>query len=129
MRPEIAANEEGYVSEYRQLMQNYTTAQQRASASSGRDVLDPTPIEKAAIAILGFHSRSGPVDYCSNEEKDVTVVDNDNAVRWRHLSAQPLTTSGLCILQQVKRPGISAIKSPDGWTEIEVTVDSGACVT
>ena len=57
------------------------------------------------------------------------AVDNDNAVRWRHLSAQPLTISGLSILQPVKRPGISAIKSPDERTKIEVIVDSGVCVT
>ena len=57
MRPEIADNEERYVLEYRQLMQNPTTVQQRASASSGREVLDPTPIEKAAVAIVNYHSR------------------------------------------------------------------------
>ncbi len=50
----------------------------------------------------------------------------DNAVRRKHLSAKPLTTSGLSSLQQVKRAGISAIKDPSEWTEIEITVDSGA---
>ena len=110
-------------------MQIFTTAQQRASASSGREVLDPTPIEKAAVAIVDYHSRLTPDDDCSNEGTVITAVDNDNAVRWKHLSAQPLTTSGLSILQQVKRAGISAIKDPSEWTEIEITVDSGACVT
>jgi hypothetical protein len=129
MRSEIAANEERYVSEHRQLMQNHTTAQQRASASSGRDVLDPTPIEKAAMAIIDCQSQSIPVDDPSDETTVVTAVDNDNAVRWKHLTAQPLSTSGLSILQQVKRPGISAINDPSAWTEIEITVDSGACVT
>jgi hypothetical protein len=92
-------------------------------------VLDPTPIEKAAMAMFDCHSRSTPVDGPSNEDTVITAVDNDNAVRWKHLSAQPLSTSGLSILQQIKRPGISAIKDPNDWTEIEITVDSGACVT
>ena len=127
MRPEIAANEEKYILEYRELMQNPTTAQQRASASFGWEVLDPTPIEKAAMAIVDYHSRSTPVDDSINEDTAITAVDNDNAVKWKHLSAQPLSTSGLSILQQVKRPGLSAIKDPNEWTEI--TVDSGACVT
>jgi len=129
MRSEIAANEEKYILEYRQLMQNPTTAQQRASASSGREVLDPTPIEKAAMAIVDYHSRSTPVDDSINEDTAITAVGNDNALKWKHLSAQPLSTSGLSILQQVKRPGLSAIKDPNEWTEIEITVDSGACVT
>jgi hypothetical protein len=129
MRSEIAMNEEKYLLEYRQLIQIPTTAQHRASADSGREVLDPTPIEKAAVAIVDCHNRLTPVDDCSNEVTVTTAVDNDNAVRWKHLSAQPLTTSGLSILQQVKRPRVSAIKDPGEWTEIEITVDSGACVT
>ena len=110
-------------------MQNHTTAQQRASASSGRDVLDPTSMEKAVMAIVDCHSRSTPVDDSSNEDTVIIAVDNDNTVGWKHFSAQPLSTSGLSILQQVKRRGISAIKDPSDWTEIEITVDSGACLT
>ena len=114
--------------ECRQLKQN-TTAQHHASADSGREVLDPTPIESAALAIVDFHKKSIEIDDNSIERTVTTAVDNDNAVRWKHMPAQPLTTSGLSILQQVKRPGISAIKDPTEWTEIDITVDSGACVT
>ena len=39
MLPDIAANEERYLLEYRQLVQHPTTAQQRDSASSGREVV------------------------------------------------------------------------------------------
>ena len=59
----------------------------------------------------------------------VTAVDNDHAVNLGKLSAYPLLTSAISILQQVKKPGISTIKGPQEWTEIEITVDSGACVT
>ena len=52
-------------------------------------------------------------------EPVITAVDNDHAVSLGQLS----------ILQQVKRPGISTVKNPDEWIEIEITVDSGACVT
>ena len=85
---------------------------------------DPTPIETAVMAIVDYHSRSTPVDDSINEDRAITAVDNDNAVKSKHLSAQPLSTSGLSILQQVKRPGLSAIKDPNEWTEIEITVES-----
>ena len=47
LRPEIIANEE----KHRQRIQIATTAPVRASIVSGRDVLDPTPIERAAVVI------------------------------------------------------------------------------
>jgi hypothetical protein len=37
--------------------------------------------------------------------------------------------STISILQQVRKLGLSASKGPQEWTEIEITVDSGACVT
>jgi hypothetical protein len=37
--------------------------------------------------------------------------------------------SGISLLQQVTRSGISAVQRPDEWVMIDVTVDSGACVT
>ena len=72
-RSEIAAIWEEFKLECRQLKQN-TTAQHRASADSGREVLDPTPIEKAAMAIVDYHNRLTPV--CSNEVTVTTAVDN-----------------------------------------------------
>ena len=63
------------------------------------------------------------------QERVVTAVEHDNAVCLGHLSAYPSSTAGLRILQQVKRPGIIAIKSPEEWAEFEITVGSGACVT
>ena len=47
------------------------------------------------------------------QETIVAAVDNDNAVSLGHLSAYPPLAAGLSILQQVKRPGLSAIKGPD----------------
>ena len=95
--------------ECRQLKQN-TTAQHYASAVSGREVLDPTPIESAALAIAECHwicfeqrskinaSMAFDVDDNSIERMVTTTVNDDNAVRWKHMPAQPLTTSGLTIL-------------------------------
>ena len=85
--------------------------------------MDPTPIEKAAVAIVDYHRQSVPVGDCSNERTVITAVDNDNAVRWRYLSAQPLTTFGLSILQQAKGLGITAINDPSEWHEIEITLE------
>ena len=57
IRPEIAANEEMH----RQRIQIATTTP-RASIVSGRDVLDPTPVERTALAIADFQSRSIALD-------------------------------------------------------------------
>ena len=67
--------------------------------------------------------------HAETQETVVTAVDNDNKVNLGHLSAYPPAAEGLSILQQVRRLAISTIKSPDEWIEIEITVDSGACVT
>ena len=153
-RPEIIANE----MKYRQQLQNVTTAHCRASALSGRDTLEPSQIEKSAVAIFDFcRSESDSTHYSNDhygsigelrpdaddgsckggsstrrtwhplhaetQETVVTAVDNDNATSIGHLSAYPSSTAGLSILQQVKKPGISTIKSPEEWTEIEITAD------
>jgi hypothetical protein len=36
---------------------------------------------------------------------------------------------GLCTLLPVRRPGLSAMRRPEEWIELEVTVDSGACIS
>ena len=159
-RPEIIANE----TKYRQQFQNVTTAHQRASALSGRDTLEPSQIEKTAVAIFDFCRSESDCTHYSNDhygsigelrpdaddgsckggsstrrtwqplhaetqETVVTAVDNDNAISIGHLSAYPTQSAGLSIFQQVKKPSISTVKNPEEWTEIEITVDSGACVT
>ena len=53
-----------------------------------------------------------------------TVVDHD-----RERQVGGLAIGGLSTLLLVRRPGISAMRRLDEWTEIEVTVDSGACVS
>ena len=62
-RPEIIANE----IKYRQQLQNATTAHCRVSALSGRDTLEPSQIEKSAVAIL----------YVWRSESDSTQYSND----------------------------------------------------
>ena len=70
MRSEIAKSEEKYLPEYSQTRASADIAI-RASADSGREVWDPTPIEKAAVAIVDYHNRLTPVDDYRNE---VTVT-------------------------------------------------------
>ena len=41
--------------------------------------------------------------------------------------SRPLTS--ISLLLEVKRRGISAVNKPDEWISLDVTVDSGACVT
>jgi hypothetical protein len=57
-----------------------------------------------------------------SETQVLTVVDHDQR-------RQGSAIGGLCTLLPVRRPGISAMRSPDEWTELEVTVDSGACIS
>ena len=52
-RPEIAANEE----KHRQLIEVATTARSRTSALSGRDVLDPSQMEKLQLLFWTFVDR------------------------------------------------------------------------
>ena len=70
-----------------------------------------------------------PPLHAETQETVVTAVDNDNAVNLGHLSAYPHPAAGRSILQQVKRLAISVIKGPEEWAEIEITADSGGCVT
>ena len=57
-----------------------------------------------------------------SETQVQTVIDHDQ-------QRQGSAIGGLCTLLPVRRQGISAMRSPDEWTELEVTVDSGACIS
>ena len=57
-----------------------------------------------------------------SETQIQTVIDHD-----RHRKGS--TLGGLCTLLPVRKPGISAMRSPNEWIELEVTVDSGACIS
>ena len=37
--------------------------------------------------------------------------------------------TGISLLQEIRRSGISAVQKTDEWIMLDVTVDSGACVT
>ena len=72
LRSEVADNEEIFAG-VSSIHENPTTAQQRASASYGRAVLDLTLIEKTAVSVV--------VDCCSNDRTTIIAVDNYNAVK------------------------------------------------
>ena len=40
-----------------------------------------------------------------------------------------LALTGISLLQKIRRSGINAVRKPDEWIMLDVTVDSGACVT
>ena len=59
-----------------------------------------------------------------SETQAQTVVDHDSERR-----DGGSAIGGLCTLLPVKRQGISTMRRPDEWTQVDVTVDSGACVS
>ena len=106
---------------------------QNPRSPSAREDLRPSNIEEAAMqlqeALRLFESLSRDKDKNSNALD--TCVDADHPAR--HGGAIGGTNraprDGISIMEVVKKPGISAIQRPDEWIQIEVTVDSGACVT
>ena len=59
-------------------------------------------------------------------EEDRRHLTEDGAAS-RNTERQSLTS--ISLLQEVRRSGISAVNRPEEWIAIDVTVDSGACVT
>jgi hypothetical protein len=59
-------------------------------------------------------------------EEDMRHLTEDG-VACRNTKSRPITS--ISLLQQVKKSGISAVNRPDEWIALDVTVDSGACVT
>ena len=57
--------------------------------------------------------------------------DNHNMHFGNLMKSKPISEKerGISTFTFRKKPTISAVQSPDDWTEIEITVDSGACET
>ena len=118
-----------------------------------RESLAPCSIEQAAVEIAGILSRpSGDValpeahgsigELRPDADDDCFRGGEDPARTWHPLyvetqlkvdhpglqgSTAPL--QGISTLLPVRKNAISAVQRPDEWIEIEITVDSGACVT
>ena len=108
-----------------------------------RTSLHPSGIEETAMIINELmnsneDSRSGH-NYVSSVS-DVTPISDRSCLG--RISATPLrmaqlaetrspsdTSGGISLLQEIRRSGISAVNNPDDWIALDVTVDSGACVT
>ena len=58
-----------------------------------------------------------------------TAVDNDCPLKLGQISAYPTSVGQVSTIIPVKVDGISVVHKPDEWIEIEITVDSGACIT
>ena len=61
----------------------------------------------------------------------MTAVNHDSPFHFEKIlgGSGSAAMNQMSLFQQVKKPGISVIQKPDEWVLIEVTVDSGACVT
>ena len=108
-----------------------------------RTSLHPSKIEETAMIINELmnsneDNRSGH-NYVSSVSDFTPISDRSCLGR---ISATPLrmaqlaetrspsdTSGGISLLQEIRRSGISAVNNPDDWIALDVTVDSGACVT
>jgi hypothetical protein len=111
-------------------------------SSNGRNhcaLLRPSRIEETAIIVneavkdelnMGFSGISAASAYSTSDvivsEEDMRHLTEDG-VACRNTKSRPITS--ISLLQQVKKSGISAVNRPDEWIALDVTVDSGACVT
>ena len=103
----------------------HTTAR-ACYARDTRDTLTPSWIEETAIRIaeelrLRIDQLTG--DFGTISRKIDTIVDND------HPNAKLSYAPTISVLQPKIIPGLSVVKRPDEWIQLEVTVDSGACVS
>ena len=76
------------------------------------------------IAYDGSH-RGSPRPRRSRHPRIVMDHDHDRSVEGSHVGM----FGGLSTLLPVMRRGISAVRKPDAWTQNDVTVDCGACVS
>ena len=118
------------------------------NARNQRDILRPSMIEETAIAVCGIafnscsefdhHPPFGSVGRLFSGTDEGSCRGTLSTPRERHpLQAETRSQcdgsaralNGISMLQEVPRSGISAVQRPDEWVLIDVTVDSGACVS
>ena len=110
-----------------------------------RTILRPSTIEETAIAVCSYalseceeldhHPPVGSVGWSLFNTDDGSCKGTIHRPRKRQpLQAETLdqcsrALTGISMLQELPRSGISAVQRPDEWVLIDVTVDSGACVS
>ena len=115
------------------------------NARNQRDTLRPSMIEETAIAVCGIafnscsefdhHPPFGSVGRLFSGTDEGSCRGTLSTPRERHpLQAETRdqcdrALNGISMLHEIRRSGISAVQKPDEWVLIDVTVDSGACVT
>jgi hypothetical protein len=109
-----------------------------SNARNHRVSLRPSKIEETAMIIndmMNVEIRNDCNDVSASaftptgttvSEEDRRHLTEDGAAS-RNTERQSLTS--ISLLQEVRRSGISAVNRPEEWIAIDVTVDSGACVT
>lgn len=114
------------------------------NTTAQRDSLAPNAIERAAISIFGTQGSNlisndhGSIGELRPSADEDSCGGGDTTTRkWQPLHVETQTRisdefvkpQGISTLLPVRKNGISIVQKPDEWIEIEITVDSGACVT
>ena len=126
-------------------MRESNTGNATPNTLNQRTILRPSPIEETAIAVCSHafsecedfdhHPPVGSVGWSLFNTDDGSCKGTIHRPRKRQpLQAETLdqcsrALTGISMLQEVPRSGISAVQRPDEWVLIDVTVDSGACVS
>ena len=126
-------------------MRESNTGNATPNTLNQRTLLHPSPIEETAIAVCSYafsecedfdhHPPVGSVGWSLFNTDDGSCKGTIHRPRKRQpLQAETLdqcnrALTGISMLQEVPRSGISAVQRPDEWVLIDVTVDSGACVS
>ena len=107
------------------LMANHDTTALTATLSKfARDIREPSRIENAAMAVTEAARMLSAMG--DDHGKIDTAVDNDCPIQLGSITSY---SASLNTIIPVKVEGISVVQKPDEWVEIEITVDSGACIT
>ena len=113
-----------------------------------RETLVPTSIENTALQVLKYMRPQPNINFASGQGS-IQPADDGRAETRTHLGTSSAIDraasgcvgsdfgilkshegkAGISTLIPVMRQGISVVRRPDEWTQITVTVDSGACVS
>ena len=98
------------------------------SVKQSRDTKLPSMIERTAMFIDRATSILKDQTGSRRREKHIdTAIDKDFPIA--KLGLLTTSQSGLSTIQPKIRPGLGVLRRPEEWTELEVTMDSGACIS
>ena len=135
--------------EWRKSDKEWQARNSRSNTTAQRDAMAPNAIERAAMAVFGAPIIAKDDDIHNNGTQgsigELRPSADDDSCRggvnrsrtWHPLYVETQESAvskdggfqGISTLLPVRKNAISVVHRPDEWIEIEVTVDSGACVT